>query len=92
MKAKKIHNAFHASLLKPFFEDAFERYDEPPPPVQIYDGEKEYEAEKILARRKFRGQKWKGYESYENTWQTRKDLKNASEKLAMLKASTRTSI
>ena len=66
MKAKRIHDAFHVSLLKPFIEDYYGRYDEPQPPVQLDDAEEEYEVEAILDEKNIKGKKhylvkWKGY-------------------------------
>lgn len=64
---RKIHNAFHSSLLKPYTEDIFERSQPPPPPIKLKDSDiEEYEIEKILAKKRIRGKlhqlvKWKGY-------------------------------
>ena len=93
-KAKRIHYAFHVSLLKPVQEDKFTRYQEPSPPVIMDAEEEEYEVEAILDTKKIRGTqkylvKWKGYENHENTWQTREDLSNALEKLNEFEASRR---
>ena len=55
MKARKIHYAFHISLLKPYHEDIFQRYVEPPPPIQLADGSEEYEVDSILEKRKKNG-------------------------------------
>ena len=82
MKAKRKHNTFHVSLMKPVQEDQCTRYQEPLPPVLMDDGEDEYEVEAILDTKKVRGTqkylvKWKGYDNHENTWQTREDLSNA---------------
>ena len=84
MKVKKIHDAFHVSLLRPYFEDKFSRTQEPLPPTVIEDGTPEYEVEAILATKRIRGKtkflvKWKGYGDHENSWQTQDDLKNAAE-------------
>ena len=56
------------------------------PPVQLEDSTEEYEVEKIIARRVNRGSeefliRWKGYGSYDDTWEPRTNLKNAKEKL-----------
>ena len=79
MKAKGIHNTFHVSLLKPFHEDKFDRYDSPLPPVNIEDGVEFYEVEAILSSRIRRGKKeylikWKGYPDSDNQWYPREDL------------------
>ena len=96
MKARKIHDAFHTSLLKPYVPDKFGRYDKPLPPVNIQDGEEEYEVEAILEAKKIRGKqhflvKWKGYGDHENTWQTREDLANSPQALLDFETSRRRS-
>ena len=85
-----IHNAFHASLLKPFYEDEFEREMNPPEPLEFKDGHIEYEIEKILQHRKRRGKtqflvKWKGYADHENSWLSESELGNAQETLVKYK-------
>ena len=94
MKARRIHDAFHTSLLKPYFEDKFERYGKPLPPIQLDDGSIEYEVEAILSAKKKQGKmfylvKWKGYPDHENTWQSEDDLKNAKQLLDAYNASRR---
>ena len=96
MKAKGIHDAFHVSLLRPYREDKFDRFDTPLPPVHIENGVEEYEVEAILATKKKRGKqvylvKWKGYGDHENTWQTEEDLRNSPKILLDFKASRRRS-
>ena len=86
MRAKGIHDAFHVSLLKPFKEDKFNRYEKPLPPVFIEDGQEHYEVEKILDAKKIRGKqhylvRWKGYPDSENSWVPRQDIKQGSPKL-----------
>ena len=85
--ARRVHNAFHASLLKPYHRDeAFHRLPPPPPPVAFPDGDVEYEVDYILRSRKRRGRtqylvKWKGYDDSENSWLAHKDLEHAPEAL-----------
>ena len=55
MKAKRIHNAFHVSLLRHVQEYTFTRYQEPLPAVIMDDGEEKYEVEAILDSKKVRG-------------------------------------
>jgi Integrase zinc binding domain/Chromo (CHRromatin Organisation MOdifier) domain len=52
----KAHDAFHASMLKPYHGDAnTERETLPPLPVVIQDGEEESEVESIISHRRQRG-------------------------------------
>ena len=86
MIERGIHNAFHASLLKPYYEDEFNRNIPPPAPLQFQDGHEEYEVESILNHRSRRGQmqylvKWKGYPDHENSWLPETSLNNAQELL-----------
>ena len=83
---RKVHNAFHSSLLKPYHPDPYGRLPPVPPPVPIPDGSVEYEVERILRSRRRRGRqqylvKWKGYDNSENSWVSRQDLSNAPDAL-----------
>lgn len=74
MMQRGIHSAFHASSLKPYVEDKFNRKSPPPPPEKVDDSDHEYyEIEKILAK-KINGKwyqliKWKGYPDHDNSWE-----------------------
>lgn len=86
-----IHNAFHASLLKPYHEDDFNRQLPPPPPLQFQDGHAEYEVEKILNHRRRRNRiqylvKWQGYGDHENSRQSDADLASCQDLLAAYKS------
>ncbi|ELR10361.1 hypothetical protein GMDG_08737 [Pseudogymnoascus destructans 20631-21] len=77
-----IHNVFHASLLSKAQESSLRPLQSPPPPVLILD-QPEYEVESILDKKTLRGQdyflvKWKGYPTSNNTWEPKRNLKNAS--------------
>jgi len=62
----KIHNVFHATLLRPYRENKIYGKNYPEPPAELEDGEEVYKVETILNHRK-RGRsyqyyvKWKGY-------------------------------
>jgi len=82
-----VQNAFHASLLKPYRSDPFDRLPPAPPPIDFPDGAVEYEVESILRSHKRRGclqylVKWPGHDVSESTWQSFADLKHAQDVLA----------
>ena len=84
---RKVHNAFHASLLKPYHADPYGRLPPAPTPVEFPDGSVEYEVDYILRSRQRRGRtqylvKWKGCDVSENSWLTKQDLVNAPDVLA----------
>src|SRR5271170_1027060 len=70
----RIHNVFHAVLLRPYIENEVygENFTLPPPTIK--DGEEVYDVETILRHRK-RGRgyqylvKWTGYPIEEATWE-----------------------
>ena len=70
----RIHNVFHAALLRPFKENEVygDNYTEPPP--ELVEGEEVYEVETILNhRRRGRGYqyfiKWRGYPISDASWE-----------------------
>ncbi len=80
IRARKIHNAFHTKMLRPFsVSESFGRSQEGPPPA-LYDAEDpEYEVETILKSRRRRGRiqyvvNWKGYPDSDSSWVSEKDL------------------
>lgn len=89
----QIHPVLNISRLKAY-RDGFEAYPSrpqphprPPPETVDADGSEEYEVEKILARRGTgaRAQflvSWKGWPTWEATWEKRANLTNAAEALA----------
>ena len=83
-KTWKIHDRFHATLLKPYTENKeYGRHFLKPPP-DIINEEEEWEVERIESHRK-QGKgykyliKWKGYPSSENSWEPKSNLANASD-------------
>ena len=62
----KIHNVFHATLLRPYIENEIYGSNYPKPLPELLEGEEVYEVEMILKHRQ-RGRgyqyyvKWKGY-------------------------------
>ena len=56
----KIHNVFHATLLRLYINDKIYGNNYPQPPAEVLEGEEVYEVETILIHRK-RG---RGYQYY----------------------------
>jgi len=86
----RIHNVFHAILLKPYIENEVygENYTLPPP--EIKDGEEVYTVETILRHRK-RGRgyqylvKWTGYPITEATWEPEASFSDDGDTLTVYK-------
>ncbi len=77
-QSMKIHPVVHVSSLEPFYEDHFDRKQEPPPPITVND-EEEYEVEEILDKRRHYRKiqylvKWKGYPLSEASWEPEANL------------------
>ena len=73
-KTWKIHNVFHAILLRPYMENEVYGNNYPRPPPDLLEGEEVYEVESIVKhRRRGRGYqyyvKWKGYPITDATWE-----------------------
>ena len=95
-KTWKVHPVFHAALLTPYKTTKEHGPDFPRPPpeaVEQGDAEVEHEVEAILNHR-VRGKKrktrqflvaWRGWESFENSWEPESHLKNAPEILQAYK-------
>ena len=86
----RIHNVFHATLLRPYKENEIygENYPEPPPDLE--DGEENYEVETILNhRRRGRGYhyyvKWKGYPITEASWEPESSFNEDGDMLLLYK-------
>ena len=73
-KSWKIHNVFHATLLRQYKETEVYGANFPKPPPELIEGEEVYKVENILRHRK-RGRgyqyyvKWKGYPISEASWE-----------------------
>ena len=71
----RIHNVFHAVLLRPYIENETHGNNFLKPPPELLQGEEVYEVETILKHWK-RGRgyqyhiKWKGYPISEATWES----------------------
>ena len=69
-----VHPVFHVSLIEPYVESSLlNREQRPPSPVLVND-EEEYEVEKILDSRRFRGKlqyliRWLGYGNESDSWE-----------------------
>ena len=71
----KIHNVFHATLLRPYIENEVYGNNYPRPLPELLEGEEVYRVETILKhRRRGRGYqyyiKWEGYPVSEATWES----------------------
>ena len=86
----QVHPVFSVTLLRPYDDDPIterqERHPPPPPPV-VRDGIEEYEVEKILDSRIFRGKveylvRWKGYGVEEDEWRPSRDVRGSKRLVA----------
>jgi hypothetical protein len=86
----RIHNVFHAALLRSYKENEIygENFTEPPP--ELEEGEEVYEVESILNHRK-RGRgyqyfiKWRGYPITDASWEPEHSFSNNGDTLARYK-------
>lgn len=83
-KSIHIHPVVNVSRIRPYNSPRIHgQKRKPPPPVEI-DGEQEYEVEKILDSRLYRGKleylvKWEGYTDEWNNWNKPEDMQHAQE-------------
>ena len=90
LKTWRIHLVFHASLLSLYRENEVHGKNFPAPPPDLFNGEEEYEIEKIIRHRGTPSShsfliRWKGYSAKEDSWVPEWDLKNAKSALASYK-------
>jgi len=76
----RIHPVVNISRVQRYKDQVEDQKKERPAPV-IIEGEEEYEVEKILNKKKFRGKdwylvQWKGYTAEEDMWEPRENLGN----------------
>jgi hypothetical protein len=75
----KIHNVFHASLLTPYKETDKHGPNFLEPPLELIDGEPEWEVKEILGDRTYQCKEqfliqWKGYAPAHDSWVDESDI------------------
>ena len=86
----KIHDVFHATLLRQYRENEVYGTNFPKPPPKLVDGEEVYKVEGILRHRK-RGRgyqyyiKWKVYPISEASWELEEVFSNDGDLLTQYK-------
>ena len=70
----RIHNVFHATLLRPYKETEIYGKNFPEPPPELLEGEEVYKIERILGhKRRGRGYQfyvqWEGYPISDASWE-----------------------
>jgi len=75
----KIHNAFHGSLLLPYYETKEHGRNFPEPAPDLIEGQPEWEVEEILDSRRYRCKlqyliRWKGYSDAHNSWEPKEAI------------------
>ena len=86
----RIHNIFHAVLLRPYIENKIHGANFPQPPPELLEGEEVYEVESILKHR-WRGRryqyliKWKEYLITDVTWEAEMAFSNDGNMLTTYK-------
>jgi hypothetical protein len=77
----RIHPVFHVSHLEQHKANQFPGRIKPRSPPVVVNAEEEYEVERVLDSRIFRSKlqylvKWEGWDTSENTWRPKNDLRN----------------
>ena len=86
----RIHNVFHAALLKPYKENDTYGKNFTKPPPELLNGEEVYDVETILNHRK-RGRgyqyyvKWQGYPISDASWEPEHAFSNDGDILTQYK-------
>src|SRR5882672_9920837 len=75
----KIHNAFHGSLLLPYYETKEHGRNFPEPAPDLIEGQPEWEVEELLDSRRYRRKlqyliRWKGYSDAHNSWEPKEAI------------------
>ena len=86
----RIHNVFHAVLLRPYFENEVHGANFPRPPPELLEREEVYEVKSILKHRcRGRGYQYlikcKGYPITDATWEAKTAFSNDGNLLAIYK-------
>src|SRR6267142_261637 len=76
----KIHNAFHGSLLLPYYETKEHGRNFPEPAPDLIEGQPEWKVKEILDSRRYRRKlqyliRWKGYSDTHNSWEPKEAIK-----------------
>ena len=89
-KSWRIHDVFHATLLRPYKENKIYGENFTEPPLELLEGEEVYEIETILNHRK-RGRgyqyfvKWQGYPITDASWEPEHAFSNDGDTLKIYK-------
>jgi Chromo (CHRromatin Organisation MOdifier) domain len=86
----KIHNVFHATLLRPYIKNEVYGNNYPRPLPELLEGKEVYEVKTILKhQRRGRGYqyyvKWKGYPITEATWENESAFSNNGDMIQLYK-------
>jgi hypothetical protein len=89
LESWRIHNVFHATLLRPYIENKVYGNNYPRPLPKLLEGEEVYEVEMILKHQRRRSYqyyvKWKGYPITEVTWENESAFSNDGDMIQLYK-------